>query len=157
MVAGSKTSRECMVAESSRWLADQEEHRLAILVRHADAVRGHGAHQAQRGIHVAFAGRPFARVVEQQREQQQGRLFHFRPQVLVRWRNVPEVLHGHQGVLVDGVAMVEIANHQALDAGSSGNRAVSTPVSCMERRASGACGEREQRFERAPQGLPPAK
>src|ERR1017187_9575676 len=77
--------------------------------------------QPQGPRHVALfrlraARAPLARVVEQQREQQQRRLLHFPQQVPVPAIGLPQIGQRHQRVLIHRVAMVEVPHHQALHA-----------------------------------------
>ena len=100
---------------------DEKQHHVAAGARDPNARHGL-AGQAQGTVHVAFVGRALAGIVKQKGEQQQAGLFHFVEQAgegsLAGRRGaaqVPQVLHGHQGVLVDGVAVEEIADDQAVD------------------------------------------
>ena len=60
--------------------------------------------------------RALARVVEEHGEEEDRRVLDLAQELLVALLHAPEILHGDDGVLVDGVAVVEIADHQALDA-----------------------------------------
>ena len=100
-------------------VANQKRHGFAILRRHADAAHGRVG-SLQRCFHVALisaggVGMGLAGIVEQQREQQHGLLRQLQQELAIARRRGAGVLDGYQGVLVHGVAMVEIAHHLALD------------------------------------------
>ena len=93
-------------------VANQKENRLARPRRGSHAVHGRLG-QPQRAVHMP-PGRAFTGIVEQGRQNQRAGLGHFGKQIGERGAGAPELLHGHHGVLIHRVAMVEIANHQAL-------------------------------------------
>ena len=71
---------------------------------------------------MAFGGRALAGVVEQEREGEDAGLLDLRQQVAEAaapgvggGAQAPEILQGDEGVLVHGVAMEEVADHEALD------------------------------------------
>ena len=99
---------------------DQEPHDLAILNGRAEPLQ-RGFRQKHGLRHVFAAARGLAQVVHQNRSEQQPAVLDLfkqpretLPQRLLGAGEVLEKLHRHDGVLIHGVAVVEVPHHQAL-------------------------------------------